>query len=339
MHAAVRTEEFAARVGASGMTIRRDLAELERAGLLRRVHGGAVDMTERHEAGHARAPVATLGMVVPSATYYYPQVIGGARAAVAAAGARLILGVSDYAADREREQILRLLERGVDGLLVAPSAHAADDGATYELLAGAPAAVVVLERSLDDSPWHGLLDVVRCDHGVGGTLAVEHLLGLGRRRVVVATRPSPTAALVREGAARALAAAGLRGDVVDLPAAAAPAEHLRHALTTLLERCRDGTMDGVVVLPDEVAIALVDAAEDAGLAIPGDLAVIAYDDEVAALCATPVTAVAPPRYEVGHAGAQLCLRRVLTRMRARTRRPWSRMELSPELRVRATTRG
>src|SRR5690606_22704199 len=129
VHGALRTEEFAARVAASGMTIRRDLADLEGAGLLRRVHGGAIAPGERGALSQTRSPVATIGIVVPSAAYYFPEVIRGARRVLGEAGARLVLAVSDYSPEREREQIRRLLAREVDGLLVTPSAHAADDPA------------------------------------------------------------------------------------------------------------------------------------------------------------------------------------------------------------------
>ncbi|UFU05385.1 LacI family DNA-binding transcriptional regulator [Ruania halotolerans] len=337
VHGTVRTEEFALRVGASGMTVRRDLADLELAGMLQRVHGGAVSPSEPLAAPRASAPVATIGMVVPSATYYFPDIIRGAREAIAAADSRMILAVSDYSRAREREQITRLLDRGVDGLLVAPASHAPDDPQTYELLAAAPAAVVVLERSLDGSPWQGELDIVRCDHEVGGQLAAAHLLETGCTRIVVATRTGPTAPLVRAGVRRALGAVGLEPAAVTLPPAGAPAAAVHEALTALVDRCRTGDVDGVIVVPDEVAIGLVDLAEDAGLSIPADLAVIAYDDEVAALCATPLTAIAPPRHDVGESGAHLCLRRVMSRLRADSPRAWSSLALSPVLRVRGTT--
>ncbi|UFU03329.1 substrate-binding domain-containing protein [Ruania suaedae] len=338
VHGAVRTEEFAMRVGSSGMTVRRDLADLEQAGLLRRVHGGA-EAPGEPSAPRGSAPVATIGMVVPSATYYFPDVIRGARAAVAAAGSRMILAVSDYSQAREREQIGRLLARGVDGLLVAPASHATADPETYELLAGAPAAVVVLERSLEASPWEGELDVVRCDHDVGGRLSATHLLQTGCTRLLVATRAGPTAPLVRAGVRRVVEEAGLGMETVTLPPADAPGSVVAEAMADLVGRARSGAIDGVVVVPDEVAIGLVDLAEDAGVRVPQDLAVIAYDDEVAALCATPLTAIAPPRHDAGEAGAQLCLRRVLSRLRSGEPRAWSSLALSPTLRVRATTRG
>lgn len=45
--AGVRVADLAAATGASPMTIRRDLAELERQGVLRRTHGGAVSLPSR----------------------------------------------------------------------------------------------------------------------------------------------------------------------------------------------------------------------------------------------------------------------------------------------------
>jgi DNA-binding LacI/PurR family transcriptional regulator len=137
--------------------------------------------------------------------------------------------------------------------------------------------------------------------------------------------------------ARAVAAAGMAAEMLTLPPADAPSAALHETVRDLIERVRSGSVDGVVVVPDEVAIGLVDAAEDAGIAVPDELAVVAYDDEVAALCVTPLTAVAPPRREVGDMGAQLCLRRVLSRLRASAPTAWSRIELSPVLRIRATT--
>ena len=46
--------ELARRLGVSEMTVRRDLDALERQGLVRRVHGGAVPALAREEGGGSR---------------------------------------------------------------------------------------------------------------------------------------------------------------------------------------------------------------------------------------------------------------------------------------------
>src|SRR5690554_3544764 len=53
-HGAVRVADLSAELGVSDMTIRRDIADLAGRGLLRKVHGGAVDARpSAHEPGFA----------------------------------------------------------------------------------------------------------------------------------------------------------------------------------------------------------------------------------------------------------------------------------------------
>ncbi|MBC9725450.1 substrate-binding domain-containing protein [Streptomyces sp. TRM68367] len=47
-----------------------------------------------------------------------------------------------------------------------------------------------------------------------------------------------------------------------------------------------------------------------GLRAPEDLALIAYDDEIASLADVPLTAVAPPKHELGERAARILLDRL-----------------------------
>jgi DNA-binding LacI/PurR family transcriptional regulator len=67
-----------------------------------------------------------------------------------------------------------------------------------------------------------------------------------------------------------------------------------------------------------------------GVRVPDDLALIAYDDEVAALADTPLTAVAPPKRDVGRHAAQLLVERLGQSGGA----PRRHLMLLPQLRVR-----
>src|SRR3954451_17216650 len=77
-HGRLRVADLVAELGVSAITVRRDLAELDSAGLLRRVHGGAIGAStaDQANAGSQR----TMRIVVPSATSYYSDVIRGAEA-------------------------------------------------------------------------------------------------------------------------------------------------------------------------------------------------------------------------------------------------------------------
>jgi DNA-binding LacI/PurR family transcriptional regulator len=64
--------------------------------------------------------------------------------------------------------------------------------------------------------------------------------------------------------------------------------------------------------------------------VPGDLAVVSYDDEVAAASDPPLTAVRPQKHRLGALAAQLALARVADPLD----RPVHRVTLWPSLTVR-----
>jgi DNA-binding LacI/PurR family transcriptional regulator len=95
---------FAARLGVTPMTLWRDLVALEERELLARVHGGAVSLEVAQQqsrgargSGDARTrPVATVGMIVPTTQYYFPEVNRGASQAAHESNCRLVVGASNY---------------------------------------------------------------------------------------------------------------------------------------------------------------------------------------------------------------------------------------------------
>lgn len=333
--------EFAAHLNVSGMTVRRDLAALESEGLLQRVHGGAVSVpsptqgARRHispggGAFHRRMPgapapqlagarggrlaVPTIGLVMPSATYYFSTVIRGAESAARDLGARLVLAVSNYSAVEEERQIERLLANGVDGLIVTFSGESLAKSRTLELLASTAIPIVVAERPIDDVRDDLLLESVRSDHLRGAEIAVNHLIGLGHRKVALCTRRnSPTTVGVRSGYRQALERAGLPwnadmehsfGSKQDEP------ESLRRELEDALEKMVAGEFTAVLLLNDQDALTFVDSCQARGIRIPEDLAIVAYDDEVASMGAVPLSAIAPPKFDVGYQALQMCLDRL-----------------------------
>ena len=72
--------------------------------------------------------------------------------------------------------------------------------------------------------------------------------------------------------------------------------------------------------------------EERHLAVPGDLSVVAYDDEVAGLFSPPLTAVRPPRRSIGRAAVRLVADRLTD-----PNLPAHRVVISPSLRVREST--
>nr|WP_223183288.1 MULTISPECIES: LacI family DNA-binding transcriptional regulator [unclassified Streptomyces] len=332
-----RVSELAERLGVSPVTARRDVELLAGRGLLDRVHG-QVSWPERQGGGEGARPAEGLviGLLAPSATYYFAEVIQGAHEAAARAGARLVLRISDYRPEEDRARTEGLLAAGAEGVLVAPGWRGTEDRPAYgDWLAELPVPAVLLERTAEPgSPLDGL-DRVSSDHGHGVLLALRHLLSLGHATpLLVARLDSPTALAVRAGYADALKTLGLAEPrpVVDSVSAEADPEGFERAVRTLHDAVRSGLTSAALVHNDVDAIEVVQRLAQLGVRVPQDLALIAYDDEVAALADIPLTAVAPPKRQVGRHAAELLLERLTERPGEDAAR--RHLGLLPRLRVR-----
>ncbi|MFH9423055.1 substrate-binding domain-containing protein [Streptomyces sp. NPDC017529] len=315
-----RVTDLADQLGVSPVTVRRDVEALTGRGLLDRVHGSVSWPRRRDRPGGGRGPDAedlVLGLLAPSATYYFADVIRGAHEAAAPAGARLVLRICDYRPAEDPARAAGLLAAGAEGLLVAPGWRGPGDQAAYsDWIAELPVPVVLLERSVPPGGPLAGLDRVCSDHTHGVLLALRHLTGQGHAApLLVARADSPTALAVREGYAAALRALGVRGPrpvIGSVPADRDP-EGFERAVQELRSAVSSGAATAALVHNDVDAIRMVQRLAELGVRVPRDLALVAYDDEVAALADTPLTAVAPPKREVGRQAARLLLERLRER--------------------------
>ncbi|MEU8889305.1 substrate-binding domain-containing protein [Streptomyces sp. NPDC048442] len=344
-HGTARVSDLAGLLGVSPVTARRDAEALAAKGLLERVHGSVSWPGEQDPAVPGqRSGDLVLGLLAPSATYYFAEVIRGAHEAAARAGARLILRISDYRPEEDRARVEGLLAAGAQGLLVAPGWRRPEDPAVHgEWIAQLPVPAVLLERLPEPGSAPDGLDRVCSDHRYGALLAVRHLVGLGHGApVLVARADSPTALSVRAGYAAALGSLGLaapRTAIDSVPAELDP-EGFEAAVRQLRAAVAAGAT-AALVHNDVDAIQIVQRLAELGVRVPDDLAVVAYDDEVAALADTPLTAVAPPKREVGRHAAELLVERLGEQTGGggsggAQEAPRRHLTLLPRLRVRAS---
>jgi DNA-binding LacI/PurR family transcriptional regulator len=340
----VRVSELTDELGVTAVTIRRDIAQLASEGLVRRVHGGAT-LVSAGDGGEVEAAprrrgtsmaTRTVGMLVPSLDYYWPDVVRGAKEAGGEQDLRVVLRGSSYETEDDRPQLEWLVDQlRVDGLAVAPRMDNATAQATVEWLATLDIPVVLVERTATVGPHHEVMESVVSDHVLGSAMAVRHLAALGHRRVgLVVSGQSPTSPKVRLGWLDAVAECGLAkpSDTVDASVPSPPSAECDAALDAVLDDClRTGTT-ALVVHADSEAMALVQHCEVRGIRVPHDLSVVAYDDAVAALFSPPLTAVRPPRRSVGRTAIDLVAARL-----ADPGRPAHRVVISPSLRVREST--
>ena len=148
------------------------------------------------------------------------------------------------------------------------------------------------------------------DDAGGGRLAGEHLLSIGRRRIGFLGDP----ALVSQSADRLSglqdAVAG-QADVrtvrtADLTIAAGMA-----AAEQILALPASERPDGLFAANDMLAIGALTVLLRAGVSVPGEIALIGFDDvEQAEQAVVPLTTIRQPGYEIGRAAASALLHRL-----------------------------
>ncbi|MDR2997880.1 MAG: substrate-binding domain-containing protein [Microbacterium sp.] len=342
LRGSLHTTSLAARMGVTTMTLWRDLVALEESGLLTRVHGGAVSLAvaqqqspEARNDGHVLSrPVATIGMIVPNMHYYYPEVIRGASQAANESNCRLVVGGTSYSPDEELRQATRLIASGVDALMVTPRDPIQETTPLQQLLENARIPVVIVERSVDEA-IAGRLEWVRTDHAYGAEIAVRHLLENGNERIALAAGRSNTTTGLMAGYDRAMSAGAPSSRLTRMISRPSVNGVILPELEALLDDCLTSGMTAAILLGDAVAMAFTDLVLERGLRIPEDFAVLAYDDDVAAFATVPLTAIAPPKRELGHAALRLCVDRL--RQQEGAASTVMRMSLLPTLHVREST--
>lgn len=339
--------ELATALDVSMVTVRRDAELLVAEGRLGRVHGSVVWPGSGRAARARPAPVpparkgTVVGMIVPTMGHSFSETVRGARDVLAASGARLVLGLSGYFAEEDRSQLRRLVDSGVNGLILTPTweAGAPGPGEADPVLAASVPTVLVERWTRTGSPAD-TLDRVRSDSAYGAGAAVHHLAGMGHRHIALALQNSPHARQLRAGFEAAVRTLGLPGSPApgfDPAEIGSEAERYDRALEFLRRGVREGGVTAAFMHSDADAVVLVPRLMALGIRIPEDLALVVYDDEVAGLSAPALTAVSPPKRAVGAVAARLLLERLGGRDGQERAR--QHIDLLPQLRVRGSCGG
>jgi DNA-binding LacI/PurR family transcriptional regulator len=142
-----------------------------------------------------------------------------------------------------------------------------------------------------------------------GLVATNHLIQRGRRRIAHISYADPGIYAVDQrhaGYQEALASAGLRFEADLVVRASFSMESGYEATSKLL--ARESDLDAVFAGSDAVAIGVLAALQDAGLDVPGDIAVASVDDIGAArYCRPSLTTVKTHPYRTGQLAAAMLI--------------------------------
>ncbi len=246
----------------------------------------------------------TIGIVVDNLlSPFTPHIIRGVQDVLTEHDYMGLILNTDFNPKLEEEAIASLLSRPVDGIIFVEFTHLTSTEAIDR--AGKPCVFVhrLFGRQVANS--------VVPDDFYNARLAVSHLIQLGHRRIGYIHGPqhwhSDQArfdayrfALIENGIAvdKALIGDGDWGQTSGYTAA--------QQLLSLTER-----PTAIFAANDLMASGVLYAVQEAGLRVPGDLAVVGYDNrEFAVLCRPKLTTVSLPVYEMGHAAGEMVMRQI-----------------------------
>ena len=243
----------------------------------------------------------TIGVVLNDFhNLFFAEVADGLQNAADAGGYRLLYGNGKHSVDGEAEAVEAFLQFRVDGVILAGSL----DAETMEKAARSAAVVVVGRSELSDS-----VDTVNTDDRAGADLAVDHLVGLGHRRIAHIDGGDGAGADERSaGYCESMRRHGL--------------EHFMQIVAGDFDESggKSGTAElmgspspptAIFASNDLTAIGVLDELHSLGRRVPDDVSLVGFDNTaLAAMSYISLTTVDQPRELLGRSAVDLIMGRI-----------------------------
>ena len=251
-----------------------------------------------------RSRTDSIGLVVSDAGEpAFAEMVHGVEDAAAERGLTLLLANSAEDAEREHRAVRTLLDRRVDGLILARAANSS--ASLMEALQGEKSPIILLDRIFGELPF----DQVGADNRDSMRRLVGHLVGAGHRRFAVMAGDIRVPTLMErlDGFHDGLRGSGLHSeDHVALEGVDTDA--LESALSTRLE---DAGITAVIACSTPLATAALRAIERAGRSTPDDTAFATFDGfNHPDLFRPRITTVRQPAFDMGAAAVRLLIERL-----------------------------
>jgi LacI family transcriptional regulator len=306
----VRMKDIARDLGVSVVTVSKvlrnhsDISEETRERVMRRIK----ELNYRPNLA-ARALVTgrtyTVGLIVPDLVHpFFAEVAKGLSRVLRKKGYSMVISSSEEDPELERQELDQLVARRVDALFLALGQTTPE---AVQRVAEQQIPYVLIDRAIP-----GLdANFVGVDDREAGRLAVEHLAEQGCRRIAHIRGPEVSTSLGRlEGYRLALAARGIeapssyvvRGTHGDDAADLSGYESMRQLLRA------SPRPDAVFCYNDPMAMGAMKAILEAGLGVPGDIAVVGCGNVTyASLLRVPLSSIDQNSAAIGERAAKLAL--------------------------------
>ena len=219
-------------------------------------------------------------------------------------GFTLLLTDSHEDAEQELLQVKIMLDRRVDGVILAPASANPEEG--LDILANGRVPTVLIDRFADTR-----FDEIGVENVEPTASLVAHLVDRGHSRIGFVSGLSGLSTTTErwEGYRLGLKRAGLRLERRLVHSGASGIEPAREAVRALMREPKPPT----AILPanNAMTVGVLRGLRDVGARVPDDVAIAAFDDIAwADLMNPPLTAMAQPITQMGDTAVKQLLKRI-----------------------------
>ncbi|MDX1637058.1 MAG: LacI family DNA-binding transcriptional regulator [Balneolaceae bacterium] len=308
MSTQVTLKEIADALGVSAMTVSRainnkpNVDEDTRGRVLEKAR--SMGYTPNHVAKSlVSKKTYTIGVVIPEISHaFFPEVVRGIEEVSYSSNYHLILTHSAEQFRREKDAIDTLRAKRVDGVLIS-SCQTLENYSFYEQVIESGTRIVFFDRCIEGIG----ASCVSVNDRESSKLITRHLIDHGYKKIAHLSGPTEVSIGKKRcrGYLEAMEEAGIRVDPRWIVESGFQESGARKAMTKLLQLPKAKRPRAVVAVNDPVAFGAMEAINERGLEIPGDIALVGFTDEVRSeLVNPPLTTIHQPAYEVGKKGAE-----------------------------------
>jgi DNA-binding LacI/PurR family transcriptional regulator len=223
-----------------------------------------------------RGQTYTLGFLIPDLhNPFFADIMSGINSALERTQYQTLLGVSDSVEPNEKALIEAMIDRQIDGIIAIGPRMPLDE--VREFATRIPTALIAYH-----APNESVFDTVNNDDRHGAELVVRHLVAAGYKHITYLGQQMHGANLEamvtteREiGYRTAMREAGLDKYIQVVEAVQTSRDTQNVARHMLQSRHRP---DAIFCWTDFIALEILSVASELGLAVPGDLAIVGYDN-------------------------------------------------------------
>jgi len=248
----------------------------------------------------------TIGLVISDSSFsFFPSVIKGIEDCAVRNGYSILLCNTNGDHQTEKEKIDLLMNKRVDGIILAASTFISPEDTGYLASLGVPF-IYAIRIPMDPSA-----DCVANDNYNGASMMIDYLIRTGSRNIhFINMKSVSTSSLDRlEGYRKTLEKNNIAYDEEIIYAI----DHTVDAGYSLTKRLLSYGKDMKAIFCgcDVIAIGVMEAILEMGYKIPDDIRVASYDDiDFAQYLQVPLTTVRQPKYSIGIKSMETLINRI-----------------------------